>query len=149
MGRGLFDPTAHRHIRDAAVDLGPNLVDRHLLHAKRMMLAVRADRVSFLVDAPHDGGKFSRHFADEKESSLDALCSKDIEHCCRVRRQRPVVEREHHFLVGKRQALRVLHHADTLDFARVDDKNAARSQRVRMAGAVLRQGQGGEEGWRH
>ena len=94
------------------------------------------------------GGKFARHFADEKEGSLDALCSKDIEHCGRVRRHRPVVEREHHFLVGKRQALRVLHDADTLDFARVDNKNAARSQRVRMAGAVLRQGQGVEEGWR-
>ena len=147
-GEVFLIPQRTAYIRDAAVDLGPNLVDRHLLHAKRMMLAVRADRVSFLVDAPHDGGKFARHFADEKEGSLDALAARISSTAVECGGIGPSSNVSTTSLSASGRLCAILHHADMLDFARVDDKNAARSERIRMAGAVLRKGQGGEEGWR-
>src|SRR5262249_22417908 len=61
---------------------------------------------------------------------------------------RPVVECEYDLLVGERQALRILHYADMADFGGVDDKDATRSQRVGMAGAILRQSRCGHEGRR-
>ena len=143
-GEVFLIPQRSAYIGDAAIDLGPNLVDRHLLHATGMMLSMRPYCVSFFVDASYDCGKFAGHFTDEKKRGFDALGGKDIEHRGGVGRDRSVVECEHNFLVGERQALRILHDADMVDFARVDDKNAARSQRVGMAGAVLRQGRGVE-----
>ena len=103
-----------------------------------MIFGVRADGVSGVVDAPDRGGKFARHTADEKIRGLYALRREDIEYRVGVARQRSVVEGQDDLLVGERQALRILHHPDAGEFAGFKRENAARSQRVGIAGAFFR-----------
>src|SRR3954451_8861644 len=52
---------------DAVVDFLPGALDRHPVHAERMILAVGADAVAGIADAADAFGKAPRHAADDEE----------------------------------------------------------------------------------
>src|ERR1700746_129631 len=64
-------------VRNAPVDLATHFLDRQLAEPGRMILAVRADRVTFLVDAAHGGGEGAGHLTDQEVSRFDALRSEN------------------------------------------------------------------------
>ena len=82
------------------------------LEGERMVLAVGADRVAGIVDAPDDRRISARHFADEEIGRLHALRGQRIENGVGVGRYRAVVEGDDDLMVFERQRLRILHAAD-------------------------------------
>src|SRR5579864_6931934 len=105
---------------------------------RRVVLAVRADGVAGLVDLAHHVGKGMRHFTDHEKCRLHALRGKRGEDLVGGRRQRSVVESEDHFLVAKRQCLRILQRADARKFAKSRDDYTTGADRIRISGAVRR-----------
>ena len=103
-----------------------------------MIFGVGADGVPFLIDPAHHAGERTRHLADQEVGRLDTLLSQDVEDLVRIGRQRTVVEGDNDFLVRERQALRILHHADLGQLAGFKHQDAARSERVGVAGTILR-----------
>ena len=93
---------------DAAVDLALDPLNRQVLEGVWMALAVSADGVAFVVDAPDDGRIGTRHLADQEISRLHALRCQCIENDVGIGRQRAVVEGDHHLVVLQRQRLLVL-----------------------------------------
>ena len=53
-----------------------------------------------------------------------------------VVRQRPVVERQHHFVIVQRQRLGVLHGADARVLQGIDHQRSRGAQRTRIAGTI-------------
>ncbi len=86
-------------VGNAAVDLLPHALDRHLAEMQRMVFAMRADRVAFFVFAAHDGGIGARHFADQEIGHLHAFGGEDVEDLVGIGRQRSVVEGDHDLFV--------------------------------------------------
>ncbi len=80
-----------------------HFLDRQLAEPGRMILAVRADRVTFLVDAAHGGGEGAGHLTDQEVSRFHALRSENVEDLVGIGKQRTVIEGQHHFLVIERQ----------------------------------------------
>src|SRR5262245_66530295 len=76
-----------------------------------MVLAVSADGVAFVEDAPDDGRMGMRHLADQEIRGLHALRCQRIENDVGIGRQRTVVEGEHHLVVLQLQRLLVLQSA--------------------------------------
>ena len=74
----------------------------------------------------------SRHFAHDKERSLDAFCGKLIQNFIGVRRNRSIVEGENHLVVLKRQGLLVLNRAEPLELGRIERDHPACAERVRV-----------------
>ena len=134
----LGSPSGGADVGDALIDLPTDFLDRQLLHPQRMIFGVRADGMPFLMNPAHHTRVRLRHLADQEIGRLDALLGEDIEHLVRIRRQRPVVESENHFLIRERQALRILHHANLRQFAGFKHQHAAGAERVRLAGTFLR-----------
>ena len=56
-----------------------------------MILAVRADRVTFLVNAAHHGGKGAGHLADQEVGRFHALRSENVEDLVGIGSQRTVI----------------------------------------------------------
>ena len=125
------------HFRYSIVDLVAHAVDRQTAKTGWMTVAMRADGVALLVDAPHHGGIGAGHFAHHEICRLHALGGEDIEDLIGVGRQRAVIESEDDLLVGERERVGILHAPDALQLRRIDGKHAARSQRVRISGASL------------
>ncbi len=98
-------------IRDSLVDFPPDLFDRHFAETPRVILAVRADDVSFVVHPPYRPRVVAGHFADQEEVRLDALRRQHVEDPCRGRRDWAVIEGENDFVVLKWQRS-VLEYAD-------------------------------------
>ena len=118
---------------DAVVDLVPDARAGNAVKPDRMVLAVGADGMAGVVDAAHRGGIGPRHPANQEERRLDAFFRQDVEHAIGVRRQRPIVEGQHHLAVVERQSLPVLHPAEQEIFGRADHQLAADAERVRLA----------------
>jgi site-specific DNA recombinase len=87
---------------DAAVNLALDPLHRQALEGVRMVLAVSADGVAFVVDAPHDGRIGTRHLADQEIGGLHALRCQCIENDVGIGRQRAVVESEDYLVVVER-----------------------------------------------
>src|SRR5262249_46355267 len=66
-------------VGNAPIDLVTHSLDWQLAEPGRMMLAVRANRVSFLVNAAHRSGKGAGHLTDQEISGFHALRSKNVE----------------------------------------------------------------------
>src|SRR5262249_22655963 len=62
---------------DAAADLALNPPHRQALEVW-VVLAVSADGVAFVVDAPDDGRIGTRHLADQEISGLHAHCDANV-----------------------------------------------------------------------
>ena len=90
-------------VRNAPVDLVTHSLDWQLAEPGRMMLAVRPDRMSFLVNAAHRGGKGAGHFTYQEISCLHALRSKNVEDLVGIGKNGTVVESQDYFLVGQRK----------------------------------------------
>ena len=93
-----------------------------------------ADRVAFLIDATHGGWESARHFADQEIGHLHTLRRKDVEDLVSMRKDRPVIKGEDHFLVIERQRVGILHLADARKLGGIDRQHAARPNCVRMSG---------------
>ncbi len=126
------------YIGDAVVDLLPHFLARQFLHARRMILGVRADGMPFLVDPADPCGIGPRHLADQEIRGLHALRGENVEDLVGIARQRTVVEGQHHFFVGERQRLPVLHQADLRQLAGFENQHAAGAECVGIPGAFLR-----------
>ena len=100
-------------VRNAPVDLATHFLDRQLAEPRRMILAVRADSVTFLVDAAHGGGKGAGHLTDQEVSRFHALRSENVEDLVGIGQNGTVVKSQDHFFVGQRQRVRILHVADS------------------------------------
>ncbi len=90
-----------------------------------------------IVDAPHEGGVGTSHFADQEIGRLHALRGERVENDVRVGRDRAVVEGDHDFMIVERQRLRILHAADAGEFSRSNRQRPAGPERVRIARAEL------------
>ena len=123
-----------RNVRDTIVNFGGHAFGRQLAEECRMVLAVGADSVSGIVHAAHVLRKFLRHASDHEERRLYALGGKNLENWIGVRRERAVVECQHHFVVLERQRFAVLHGADARMFFGVHDNGARGAECVRIAG---------------
>jgi hypothetical protein len=126
------------HVVDAGIDLPANLLVGYAVEAERMILAVRTDGVSLVVNAAHRGGIGFGHFADQEEHRFDALRAQDIEHLVGIGRDRAVIEGQHDLMIGEWQRLLIIQRTEPLIFARVDGNNPAGADGVGMAWAVLR-----------
>src|SRR5262245_10624049 len=107
-----------------------------------MVLAVGADRMPGIVDAPDERRIGACHITDEEIGSLHAFRGECVEDGVRVRRDRAIVEGDDDLMVFERQRFRILHAADAGEVSRVDGENAAGAKRVRIAWARLRSGRG-------
>ena len=88
---------------DAVVDLLPGALDRHPVHAQRMVLAVGADGMAGVAQLADAFRIRLGHAADDEEGRLDALRGENLQNLIAVARQRPVVEGQHHFVILQRQ----------------------------------------------
>src|SRR6185503_7199407 len=107
-----------------------------------MVLAVGADRVAGIIDAPDDRRVGARHFTDKEIGGLHALRGERFEDGVGVGRDRAIIEGNDDFMVFERQRLRILHAADAGEVTRVDDENATGAKRIRIARAWLCGGRG-------
>src|SRR5262245_64852585 len=119
-------------------------IDR--LEGAWMVLAVSADGMAFVVDAPDDGRIGTRHLADQEIGGLHALRRQRLENDAGIGRQWAVVEGNHHLVVLQRQRLLVLHGAEQGKFAGIDGQHPAGAEGVWIAGARLRAGRDGPPG---
>ena len=122
---------------EALVDFGLHRTQRHFLEGERVIFAVRADHMTFGVDAAQQIGIAARHSSDDEIVRLHAFMRERFQHAIGVGRHRPIVEGEHHLFVVERQCVLVLHGADARILARIDVQHAARSHRAGVAGATL------------
>ena len=134
----LPSPSARLHRGDAVLDFLAQAIGAHAIEGERMFHAVRADGVAFGGDALHDLRKFLGVVADQEIGRLHAMRGQDIEHLLGVDRPRRVIEREHHFLVGERQGLRILERADARMLGRIDNDGAAGADGVGIARTIGR-----------
>lgn len=126
---------------DAVVDFLPHLLERHLVHRQRMVLAVRADGMPGRDQLAHAVRIEPGLGADGEEGRLDALAGEDGQHLVAVFRQRPIVKGQHHLVVGERQRLRILHGADPRMLHGIDDESPRGAECVGITRAV--RGKGG------
>ncbi len=124
------------HRCDTLIDLLLGAVDRHVVHAQRMILGVGADGVAGIAELADTLGRFLGLVPDGEENRLDALRGEDFQNLIAVTRERAIVEGQHHFMIGERQCLGILHGPDTRVLPRIDDQSAGSSERIGMAGAV-------------
>jgi hypothetical protein len=102
-----------------------------------MVLAVGADRMPGIVDAPDNGRIVACHLADEEIGRLHAFRGECIEHRVGVGRDRAIIEGDDDFMIFERQRLRILHAADAGEVGRIDSQDAAGAKRIRIARARL------------
>src|SRR5581483_9038887 len=127
---------------DAAIHLTLGLLFAETLETVWMILAVRTDRVSGVVDTPHNGRVGACHFADQEIRGFHALRGEGIENGVGVGWDGPVIEGDDDLMIVERQRLRVLHAADTGEFGWADCQRSAGAKRIRITGAGLRGGRG-------
>jgi hypothetical protein len=108
--------------------------------------APRADGMALVIDAPDDGRIGMCHLADQEIGDLYALRCQRIENDIGIRRQRAVVEGDHHLVVLQRQGLLVVDGAKQGKFARIDGQHAAGAEGFWVAGARRRRGRDGHGG---
>src|SRR6516165_1284883 len=125
-----------RLIGDAPVDFMADFLDRQLAEAQRMVFAMRADRVAFLVDAAHNGGIGASHFANHEVRRLHALRSEDVENLVGIAWHRAIIEGENDLLVVERQRVGILHVADPRILGGIERKDTACAERTGMSGTV-------------
>ncbi len=93
---------------DAVVDVG---LGRVLVEAAQgeggMRHRMVADRVALGDLAPHQRGSRRGVAPNQEEGRADAFVAQRVEHARRRTRPRPVVEGQHHLVVGEREGLRV------------------------------------------
>jgi len=123
-------------VGNAPVDFVAHFRDRQLPEARWMVLAMRADRMAFLVNAAHNGGIGAGHFADHEVRHLHALRNEDVEDFVGIGRYRAVIESENDFLVIERQRVGILRVANPRILGGIEREHAARAKRVRMSGTV-------------
>ena len=121
---------------DAVIDLLLGALDRHPVHAQRMILAVGADGMAGVAELADAFRKGLGHAADVEEGRLDALRGENFQNLIAVARQRAVVERQHHFVILQRQRFGILHGADARVLAGIDHQRSRGAERVGMAGAI-------------
>src|SRR5262245_23087683 len=102
-----------------------------------MILTVRANSMTGIVDAPHDRGISLRHLADQEISGFYAMGGQRVENSVGVGWYRPIVESNHHLMIFQRQRLGVLHGADAAEIAEADFEHAGCAQGIRVAGTRL------------
>src|SRR5262247_2079575 len=107
-----------------------------------MVLAVGADRMPRIIDAPDERRISACHVTDEEIGRLHAFRGERVEDGVRVRRDRAIVEGDDDLMVFERQRFRILHAADAGEVSRVDGENAAGAKRMRTTWARLRGGRG-------
>ncbi len=78
------------------------------------------------------------HAADLEEGRLHAFRGENVQNLIAVARQRPVIERQHHLVIGKRQRLRILHGADPRMLPGIDHQGTRGAERIGMAGTIGR-----------
>src|SRR6202034_1113910 len=77
-------------VGNAAVNFLMHAFERQFAEADRMMVAMSANGVAFLIDAAHRCRERMRHLADHEESRLDALRRQNVEDLIGIRGQRAV-----------------------------------------------------------
>src|SRR5262249_59029211 len=116
-------------------DLLLNAGQSEPLEVIRVVLTMRAERMTGVVHTSDDRRVGMRHLAHQKIRGLHALGRQDVENFVAVRRDWPIIESEHDLMIFERQRLRVLHAADALEVAWIDRENPAGTQLVRIARA--------------
>ncbi len=86
--------------------------------------------MALVVDAPHGGGISLHHAADHEERGLHAFGGEQIEDAIGIRRQRTIVEGQHHLVIVERQRFPILPAANARVFVHVDYESAAYPERV-------------------
>ena len=95
-------PSAASTELDTGLHLAFGLFHAQALEGERMVLAVGADRVPGIVDAPDDGRVSARHFTDEEIGGLHALRGERIEDGVGVGRDRAIIEGNDDLMVFER-----------------------------------------------
>ena len=130
-------PSAASTELDTGLHLAFGLSRAQALEGEGMVLAVGADRMPGIVDAPDDGGISACHFTDEEIGRLHAFRGEGIEDGVGVGRDRAIVEGDDDLMVFERQRSRILHGTDAGEVGRVDGQNAAGAKRIGIARAWL------------
>jgi len=102
-----------------------------------MKRCMSPDGMPLIMNPTHQVRITVCHLPNDEEGRLDALRLQDVQHAACVRRQRAIVERQHHFVIVQKQILSILHRPNPRVFRRAHGDDSARSERVRVAGHSL------------